>query len=79
MRLFAIRSIHFNDMYKSASSIRHDGVWYPVLGYDHTDGTMCLENYQGDDITLKASTIHHSDIRVEASLRKIGEVLDILN
>ena len=61
----------------NASSVRVDGRWYSVLGYDVTDDTVCLENHAGDDITItNCSTIlYPSDVRVEVNLR---EALDLL-
>ena len=78
-RYFAIRSIRKSDIFNCATSIKYNGEWYPVLGYDHTDGIMCLENHQGDDIVLNKRYIHHSEIRVEVDVKRLDEVLDKLN
>lgn len=61
----------------NASSVRVDGKWYNVLGYDINDDVVCLENYAGDDITIiNASTsLNTCDVRVEVNLR---EALDLL-
>ena len=74
----AIRSIPPTELYTSASSVRYKGIWYPVLGYDPTDGIFCLDNPTGDDIEVLALLFNYTSIRVEVQVRNIHEVLDTM-
>ena len=79
MRYIAVRSIRPEYLFSHVSSVRYNDIWYRVLGYDYKDRMISLENHQGDDITLDTSLIDHSDVRVEAHVGKLDEVLDKLN
>ena len=72
----ALRLLAANELYEAASLVKFEGVWYPVLGYDPTDGQMCLENYSGPDIVIDAWILDHTDIRVDVGVKLFSEMLD---
>jgi hypothetical protein len=61
----------------AATSVKHDGTWYGVLGYSSKDDVLCLENHTGQDFTIvdASELIELHEIRVEINLQ---EALDLL-
>lgn len=76
---FAFRRVKLEELPHVVTSIRYQGRWYNVLGYDAREDQFIVEDYTDAGFIVDAQDVNHNDMRVEVGIKTLNEVLDLFD